>query len=657
LKSSARVPQEPIAAVLRHDGGELGPVPIARESLVPLAPAAGLEAPRRHLRAEAAGSVIPGLPFLACALAGYALLYVVLEPLLGVFITTLAAGPAIVAAWFWGLPGAALSAGALALVQLGLPGLLGLPGELPPLIHFYSALQAAMVALVSGGAVGKLREREREQREELGRLARKLSRLERAMRDEPHAEQQLPGEPHWLEADALVEGLTGDSPGEVEGLLWRLAFHDPLTRLPNRALLMERVSELMAVGERSWLLLLDIDRFKVVNDRLGHCSGDALLCAAARRITAAAGPHALVARLGCNAFGVVLSGGDEAAASAVASKVLGLLARPYSLDGRHTSCTASIGIASGGRHAGPRELLRDAELALARAKAQPGCTLAVFNQQMREEVLQRLELEQDLRVALFRQQLHLNYQPIIDLSTGEICGFEALVRWRHPQRGMVLPSTFIPMAEETGMIMQLGAWVIETACDHAQRWHWGPGRRRPLQINVNVSPHQLCDPSLLDHLQGALSSRALPPSALALEITEGAIARDPEQARQVLQQLKAMRLKICVDDFGTGYSSLAHLQQFPVSTVKIDRAFVTRMTSGDPEERQRSVAVVRTIIQLGRDMGLTVVAEGLETPEQLAMLREMGCHKGQGFLFSRPLAPAAAGELLRRRPEWLSAWQ
>ena len=600
----------------------------------------------------------PDLPLAVSAFALYALAFVALEPLLGIHATALAAGPAIVAAWYWGARGAMACAAAMGVLHVGIAVTSGDPLEVEKM---HVALQAAIVALVAGGGVGGLRDRERTLRQQWARQANRLTCMERSLREEP--EVVLPEEPDDEVPGARVTFTRCEEPSasedELEELLWKYAFHDQLTDLPNRALLVERLDALLdrSRGDergRVGLLLLDLDRFKVLNDSLGHLHGDRLLSDLARRVRAAAGAGALVARLGGDEFAVVLSDVDSNRTMVVvAERILKILEVPFTLGGHQAFTSGSLGLVRAAEHHNhPRDMVRDAELAMTYAKSAGGGDYALFDDVMRDEARLRMALEHDLRGALARRQLHLNYQPIVDLSDGEIAGFEALVRWRHPTRGLVSPSTFIPMAEETGMIVPIGRWVLENTCDHLQSWHWGPRRRGRFQVNVNVSPRQLDDGDLPGQINAALSTRALPPSRLAIELTESAMAGDAADAGAQLQRLRKDRIQLCVDDFGTGYSSLSQLLRCPADTLKIDRSFVERMAWRDDD-----AAVVRTIVRLGHDLGMNVVAEGIENIEQLRMLRDLGCEKGQGYLFSRPMSPAAAGELLSGPPPWRPAFR
>ncbi|HSC59044.1 MAG TPA: EAL domain-containing protein [Gemmatimonadales bacterium] len=433
----------------------------------------------------------------------------------------------------------------------------------------------------------------------------------------------------------------------VEEQLLHDAFHDPLTGLPNRALFMDRLGHAIRRGRRSdsrsAVLFLDLDRFKVVNDSLGHVRGDQLLVAIARRLEDCVRPGDTVARLGGDEFVVLL---DEVPsveeAEEIADRIQESLDVPFQLAGQEVYTTASIGIAiSSTGHERAEDLLRDADTAMYDAKAQGKATHRVFHQGMHSHAMTQLQLETDLRRALDRGELVLFYQPIVSLAHGRVTGFEALVRWRHPERGFLGPEEFIPLAEETGLIQRIGQWVLGEACRTLRGWldqHPGYG---PLSVSVNISARQFQTPELVAEVAAVLAEVPLPPGALRLEITEGTIMGQAESSVAVLRGLKQAGVQVQVDDFGTGYSSLSYLQRFQLDALKIDRSFVGAL--GNPGENPE---IVRTIITLAKNLGMAVIAEGVETPRQRTILQQLGCDYVQGWLFSHPLDVDAAAALL-----------
>lgn len=412
------------------------------------------------------------------------------------------------------------------------------------------------------------------------------------------------------------------------------SLHDALTGLPNRAGVRNRVRELLAhpPGESTAALIIDIDNFSAVNDAYGYEAGDQLLRLVAEAILAATRDGDTVGRLGLDEFVVLTKpSGDVAVAELVASRVLAALRRPFVLDTPQNpavSITASIGVATSGRSNGS-ELLRSADAALYEAKADGRNRYVVYESERHRARHDRTALELDLRGALGRDELFLAYQPIVNLADRSVRGVEALLRWRHPSRGLVSPGEFIPIAEAGGLITEIGAWVMAQACRQGALWR---ANGYDLDVAVNVSARQLGDPALLDTVRGVLGSSELDPGRLILEITETALMANPDAIVAQLEDLKALGVRIAVDDFGTGYSSLAYLQRFPVDSLKIDRAFVSAMgTSGE------ATALVHMLVQLGRTLDLETIAEGVEHTAQVECLRTEGCETAQGFLFSRPL--------------------
>jgi diguanylate cyclase (GGDEF)-like protein/PAS domain S-box-containing protein len=433
---------------------------------------------------------------------------------------------------------------------------------------------------------------------------------------------------------------------QLEEQLVRQALHDPLTGLANRALFGDRLEHALARGRRPGasvaILLIDLDGFKDINDSLGHDAGDDLLTIAGMRLQGHARASDTVARLGGDEFGVLLE--DITAAEAVRSAEVLLegLATPIVLRDRDLTPAASIGIAiAAGEDA--ETLLRNADTAMYAAKRQGKGGYAIFELAMHATVVERLDLAADLSRAVEKGQLHLCYEPQTNLGSGRIVGLEALVRWRHPTRGKVSPGEFIPLAEETGMIVPIGRWVLREACRQAKAWQEQWPATPPLAIAVNLSARQLQYPGIVDEVSAALAAADLDPPSLVLEITETAIMEQLDAAITILIELRRLGVRLALDDFGTGYSSLSYLQRLPVDIIKLDRTFVSGV-AGSTEDS----ALARGILTLGQTLGLETVAEGIETAEQLAALRELGCQLGQGYFFARPLGPAAVDALLER---------
>ena len=412
---------------------------------------------------------------------------------------------------------------------------------------------------------------------------------------------------------------------------------DLLTELPNRALLHERLGRRLARAQnKDWMvavLFIDLDRFKALNDAFGRAFGDRVLKEAAGRLVGCVGAKDVVGRVSSDEFAVVLSHiPREEDASLAARRLLAELHRPYDLDGRQVYCTASIGIAihpRDGSDAG--SLIRNADIAMYRAKEDGRNNFQYYEPHMHALATRRLQLEMALRGALERAEFTLRYQPRVDAATGEVSGFEALLRWNHPEYGLLPPAEFIPILEETDLIVEVGTWVLESVCRQVREWQQSGLRVRP--VAVNLSARQFRGKALEAVVARALMDSGISPALLELELTESLLMRDPEQTVRTLQSLESYGVRIAVDDFGTGYSSLAYLSRFPIDSLKIDRAFV-RDAGSNPEDR----TIIQTIIQLAHDLGLTVVAEGVETESQMALLKAQGCDEIQGFLISKPLS-------------------
>ncbi|MGH9189845.1 MAG: putative bifunctional diguanylate cyclase/phosphodiesterase [Acidimicrobiales bacterium] len=438
----------------------------------------------------------------------------------------------------------------------------------------------------------------------------------------------------------------------LEGQLARLALHDRLTGLPNRVLLRDRVEHSLAraaarpsASASVALVIVDLDRFRAVNDSLGHDGGDQVLAIIAERLEEMVGLSDTVARLGGDQYAVLredVAGPDDVAA--LAREVLAVVATGVTFQGSEVAVTASVGAAlASGDGDGADLLLRDAELALERAKRRGGGSFEVFDEVVRTQASERLALENDLRTAIRHGQLRVVYQPIVVLDTGAIVGFEALVRWQHPERGMVSPADFIPSAEATGLIVPLGRFVLREACAQAAVWERQRASASPLRVSVNVSSLQLAQPGWADDVAQALEESGVAPSQLVLEITESALMEDLDVVVPHLEDLRRLGVRIAIDDFGTGYSSLGYLRRLPVDVLKIDKSFIDGVAEGPHES-----ALARAVIKLASNLGLDAVAEGVSSRRQLAQLRRLRCPYGQGYLFSRPQPADAFSDLLAR---------
>lgn len=436
---------------------------------------------------------------------------------------------------------------------------------------------------------------------------------------------------------------------------------DPLTGLPNRLLFLDRLDRLMKHTKRHTertfaVLFLDLDAFKMINDSLGHLIGDQLLLGVAKRLEGCLRATDTVARLAQDSqenFTLARMGGDEftvllddlkdpSDADRAAERIMAGLSAPFELEGKEVFTSASIGIAMGNpsyQHA--EDIMRDADTAMYRAKSLGKARYEVFNADMRASVMARLELETDLRRAIERNEFRNFYQPIVSLETGELTGFEALLRWQHPTRGLLGPKEFISVAEDTGLIRELGWWSLREACSRISEWKSQLGADRDLTVSVNLSIKQFMQPNLVENIGHLLKELKLNPQLLKLEITESTVMEDPSAAIHMLQDMKSLGIRLAIDDFGTGYSSLSYLHRFPLDTLKIDRSFISGSSSGE-----NGMEIARTIMPLAKNLRLDVVAEGVETAEQVQELKKLDCKYAQGFYFSKPLSRDEAEALL-----------
>ncbi|BFM38709.1 EAL domain-containing protein [Synechocystis sp. LKSZ1] len=427
-----------------------------------------------------------------------------------------------------------------------------------------------------------------------------------------------------------------------------LAFHDSLTRLPNRVFFLQALEKAILRYQKDpeysfAVLFLDGDRFKVVNDSLGHLLGDQLLIAVARRLEQSLPTEVLLARIGGDEFTLLIEDlPNPQVATQLAEQVAQSMLQPFIINNHKIFINFSIGICFNTYHSNAESILRDADIAMYRAKRRGRGCYQIFDKQMYEEAQALLMIESDLRQAIRCPSLCLYYQPIIDLNTRTIRGFEALVRWQHPSRGMISPAEFIPIAEDTGLILPLGLWILETACQQMQDWKKVGLVDENMTMGINLSPKQFAQPDLVNRIDSIITKTGLPYRCLKLEITESAILDSVDSSAKIIRELKSRQIQISIDDFGTGYSSLSYLNQFPFNTLKIDRSFVEEVDT-NPEKR----AIIKTIIELAHTLKMDVVAEGIETNAQKSILRALKCEYGQGYLFSRPLSQADLTHFLR----------
>jgi len=455
-------------------------------------------------------------------------------------------------------------------------------------------------------------------REEIDRWRRKYARERKAR----------------LQAEEIAERFTRD------------ALHDPLTGLANRALFLDRLQHALAATGRHRMplatVLLDLDGFKEINDSYGHAVGDELLCAVAKRLTETVRSVDTVARLGGDEFALVIEDVDEAGKETVIERVKHALAAPFLIQGQPRQIGGSFGmVLSRGNIDSPNDMLRRADMAMYAAKRQGKIGHAIFESGMHTAMVFRLEMKSALQQALMGREFVLHYQPVVELPGGRITGMEALVRWNRPDGGLVAPVEFIPLAEETGMIVPLGWWVLEESCRQFTQWRGTASKNNELTLHVNLSARQLHDPQATAQVLEALSKSGMLADRLVLELTETSIMQDVESSLIAMEKLTALGVRMSIDDFGTGYSSLSYLQKLPVSVLKIDKSFIDSVA-----ESKQGAALVRAIIGVGAALELQVVAEGVERVEQVGRLQALNCHYAQGYFFSRPLDAAAMEDYL-----------
>ncbi len=437
--------------------------------------------------------------------------------------------------------------------------------------------------------------------------------------------------------------------------LAKTAYYDSLTGIPNRAYLIERLDLLIKLGidiaDSYYVLFLDLSRFKNINDSLGHTIGDKLLVAVAQRLTTILPDKNTIARIGGDEFAIILKDFPSLGeAEEYAEQIHQKLSMPYGIDGHKIYINLFIGISPFDiEHLTPEDVLRDADIAMHAAK-ENNRYVGIFNRELRTEFLERIKLESDLRFAVSRKELVLYYQPLISLSDGTLMGFESLLRWQHPKYGLIPPDKFIPIAEDSNLIISMTEWILKEACRQISEWQSISPEFNKLKINVNLSGKHLADENLLVHIQNALEEAALPPEFLTLELTESSMTENAEQAIKMFGKLREIGVKLSIDDFGTGYSSLSYLHRLPFHSLKIDRSFVS-----DFKEGKENSQILQTIITLAKNLDLRTVAEGIETVKHLRLLQNLGCDIGQGYLFSKPMPKQEIEELFQQNKNWFPA--
>lgn len=492
----------------------------------------------------------------------------------------------------------------------------------------------------------------------LGELKTSMEQAEQAERERAEAEQRRVADAekhiaelnqHIAEQERISEALRLS-----KERFQHAALHDALTGLPNRSFFFEQIKFLLERNRHNsnngfCVLFMDLDGFKKINDSLGHAIGDKLLVQVARVLEQTVRQGDTVARLGGDEFAIVLAEiGQAKDAVNFAERITRSIAQPFRIEGHQVYTVPSIGLAlSNTEYETPEEILRDADIAMYNAKENK-LGNAIFDRELRVRAVNTIQIETDLRYAVEDEQFRVFYQPIISLESGHLAGFEALIRWQHPERGLVSPAEFIPIAESSGHIVPMTNWILWQACSQLSRWRWRSAANRSLIISVNLSSKHFTQPDLVETVKHTLKETGLDPRCLKLEITESAVMDNAEDAASTLQALRQIGVQLSIDDFGTGYSSLSYLHRFPIDTLKVDRSFVMRMgANGENSE------IVKTIITLSQNLGLSVIAEGVETIDQLETLRALGCSYGQGYFFAKPLPLEEIDEIMRARTNWL----
>jgi diguanylate cyclase (GGDEF)-like protein len=589
-------------------------------------------------------------PFLVVALGTMALVQYLANTGISAIGVALKAGQSVWRAWhqhyLWlsvtYFVGAAASGALANAVQRA--GLAVLFVTTPIILIIYFTYQKYLDEIRATSAQAEQAERDRAEAES----ARAEAERERAEQAERHVEE--------LNRHIAEQERTSIQLQESKDHFRHAAFHDTLTNLPNRALLAENLKFVIERAKQHEdyqfaVLFLDLDRFKNVNDSLGHSIGDQLLIAMARRLEHCIRDVDMVARLGGDEFAILLDGiADSSITTAMAGRIQEKLQSPFNLSGHEVFTTTSIGIAmSSTGYDHPENMLRDADTAMYRAKAQGKACYEVFDKGMHTRAVYLLQMENDLRRALDREEFRVHYQPIVSLENGQLTGFEALLRWQHPERGFINPVDFISLAEDTGLIVPIGMWILKRACQQLAKWQWKAPANRQLFMSVNLSSKQLGQSALVDQIRETLEETHVDPRHIKLEITESAVMENAETAAQLMRRLKGLGVQLSIDDFGTGYSSLGYLHRFPVDILKVDRSFIGRIG-----EAAENIEIVRTIISLAENMGMQVVAEGVETMSQLSQLRRLNCQFGQGYLFSRPVDATSIDAWISGKPDWQS---